>query len=275
VSSLTSDRPLDEAEIDMLEALLHDYGFDYRSAAVGWLHQKIAACVAAEQLQTVSGLRVKVFHDESCRQRLLESLTLHTQAMFHDPEFYQAFRTQVVPLLRTYPFFRIWHVGCATGEEVYAMAILLEEEGLYDRCRLYATDVDETALRRAREGIFSLAVVQGCTTNYLRSGGKAEIAAYCTASGDQVTFHASLKRNLIFAGHNLATDGPFNEFHAVVCRGVLPSLAPAVRRRAHELIRESLVRLGFLCLGASESIAGPGTSAYERISSGGIFRRIY
>jgi chemotaxis protein methyltransferase CheR len=276
VGPIVSGNELDRTEQDLLEILLHDYGFDYRMAAVDWLRQKISARVVAEQLQTVGGLREKVLHDEACRQRLLRSLTLDAEAMFYEPAFYRAFRAAVVPLLRTYPFIRIWHVGCATGEEVYSMAVLLEEEGLYDRCRLYATDIEDAALKRAREGIFPLESMQEYTANYVRAGGKAAFSEYYTASYGSAIFRPPLKRNLIFAQHNLATDGAFNEFQAVLCRGVLPSLSPTVQTRAHGLFQESLVRLGFLCVGPGESIAQSSRgSAYEAFSTGGIYRRIY
>jgi len=275
LGSTTSDETLDAPEVDLLEILLHDYGYDYRTATVGSLRQKIGKRVVAEQLQTVRGLREKMFHDEGCRQRLLRSLTLDADAMFFEPAFYRAFRVAVVPLLRTYPFIRIWHVGCSTGEEVYSMAILLEEEGIYDRCRLYATDIDDAALRQAREGIYPLAAMQEYTTNYNRAGGKESFSEYYTASYDNAIFRPSLKRNMVFAQHNLATDGAFNEFQAILCRGVLPSLGASVQARGHELFRSSLVRLGFLCLGPSEPINSAGQAEYEVFSTGGIFRRIY
>jgi len=180
-----------------------------------------------------------------------------------------------VPFLRTYPFIRIWHVGCSTGEEVYSMAILLEEEGIYDRCRLYATDIDAGALRKARDGIYPLASMQEYTANYVRAGGKASFSEYYTASYDHAIFRPSLKRNVVFAQHNLATDGPFNEFQGILCRGVLPALRPEVQARTQELFRASLVRLGFLCLGTNESISTANRSEYEVFSTGGIFRRIY
>jgi chemotaxis protein methyltransferase CheR len=276
LSPTVSGDELGQAELDLLEILFHDYGFDYRLATPSWLHHKISDRIAAEQLQTAQGLREKILHDESCRQRLLRSLTLDAVAMFYEPAFYRAFRSLVVPLLRTYPFIRIWHVGCSTGEEVYSMAILLEEEGLYDRSRLYATDIDETALRQARDGIFPLETMREYTANYVRAGGKAAFSEYYTASYGHAIFRPSLKRNLIFAQHNLATDGPFNDFQAILCRGVLPSVRPSVQSRAHRLFRESLVRLGFLCLGPSESFVVTDTgAAYESFSPSGIYRRIY
>jgi chemotaxis protein methyltransferase CheR len=276
VDQLISDLQLDVAEDALLEVLFHDYGFDYRTAPVPWLKSKISERVAAESLQTARGLREKVLHDESCRQRLLRSLALDTSSMFHDAAFYRAFRAEVVPRLRTYPFVRIWHVGCSTGEEVYSMAILLEEEGLYDRCRLYATDGDEAAVRRAQAGIFPLNVMQEYTANYVRAGGRTAFSEYYTASYDNAILRSSLKRNLVFAHYDLATDGPFNEFQAIVCRGVLPSLGTSAREKAFGLFHTSLVRLGFLCLGTTESLAGAaGLGKFETFSTGGIFRRIY
>ncbi|HZT06479.1 MAG TPA: CheR family methyltransferase [Chloroflexota bacterium] len=275
MGSLIGEGLLDPAELDLLEILLHDYGFDYRAMPVARLRSKIQGRVEAEQLQTVRGLREKMLHDEGSRRRLLRSLTTEADAMFFEPAFYRAFRVAVVPFLRTYPFIRIWHVGCSTGEEVYSMAILLEEEGLYDRCRLYATDVVGWSLNRAREGIFPLASMQEYTANYVRAGGREAFSEYYTARYDNAIFRPSLKRNVIFAQHNLATDGPFNEFQAILCRGVLPALGAPVQARGHELFRTSLVRLGFLCLGASETIDGSARSAYELFSTGGIYRRIY
>ncbi len=273
--TISNDR-LEDPEVDLLEILLHDYGFDYRMSSVDWLRQKISDRVASEQLQTVKGLREKIFHDEGCRQRLLRSLTLDASAMFYEPAFYKAFRAGVVPLLRTYPFVRIWHVGCSTGQEVYSMAILLEEEGIYDRCRLYATDIDETALKQSRDAVFPLAAMQEYTANYVRAGGIAAFSEYYTASYDNAIFRPSLKRNLVVAQHNLASDGPFNEFQAIICRGVLPTLGPGIQTRAHDLFRQSLVRLGFLCLGETEALGNNGgRSAYEPFSTGGIYRRIY
>lgn len=268
--------PLSDAELDLLEMLFHDYGYDYRTVGAGWLRSKLVERVAGEQLQTLRGLREKVLHDEGCRHRLLRSLAVDANTMFHDAAFYRAFRAEVVPLLRTYPFARLWHVGCSSGEEVYSLAMLLEEEGLYERCRVYATDEDEAAIRRAQEGVFPLTVVQSYNANYVRAGGQADLSDYYSATEDTARIRGSLKRNLIFSHYHLGTDGPFNEFHAIVWRGGLPGLDPAVRARAHELLRASLVRRGFLCLGPAEVLDGSAIQgAFEPTSTEGIFRRIY
>ena len=99
--------------------------------------------------------------------------------MFRDPTFYVAFREHVVPLLRTYPFIRIWNAGCSTGEETYSLAILLEEEGLYERARIYATDFNARRARAARAPASSpLDRMQEYTQNYQRAGGTRDFSAY-------------------------------------------------------------------------------------------------
>lgn len=267
---------LDEAERHLLELLLHDYGYDFRGVAVPWLKQRLRDRVLAEQLQTTRGLREKVLHDEACRQRLLRSLALDASAMFDPPDFYRAFSARVVPLLRTYPFIRLWQVGCSTGEEVYSMSILLEEAGLYDRSRIYATDGDTLLLRQARDGIFPLAAMQEYTTNYQRAGGRGTCSEYYTASYGHAIFRPSLRTNLIFAQHDLTTDGPFNDFHVILCRGGLLALPAAARTRAAQLFEDSLIRFGFLCPGTDQLAARLMALDFVPFDeSGQILRRVH
>ena len=275
MQSSTGAGQLDQAERDLLELLLHDYGYDFRQAAVSWLKRRLRDRVVAEQLQTARGLREKVLHDEACRQRLLRSLALDAGAMFHPPDFYRAFAERVVPLLRTYPFIRLWQVGCATGEEVYSMSILLEEAGLYDRSRIYATDGDTLLLRQARDGIFPLAAMREYTANYQRAGGRGTFSEYYTASYEHAIFRPSLRKNLIFAQHDLATDGPFNDFHVILHRGGLLTLPVATRSRAAQLFEDSLIRFGFLCPGPDQSAAPATALDYVPFDeSGQILRRV-
>ena len=253
---------LEDVEIELLlEGVFRHYGFDFRHYAVSSLRRRIRERVRAEQLRTVSGLKEKVLHDPACMERLLFSLSINVSAMFRDPGLHRAFRSKVVPLLRTYPFIRIWHAGCSTGEEVYSMAILLEEEGLYERSRLYATDMNESVLRKARDGIFPLSAMKDYTSNYQQAGGTGEFSRYYTASHDHAIFRPSLKKNLVFAQHNLAMDGPFNDFHVIMCRNVMIYFDNSLQERVHELFLSSLIRFGFLCLGSKESIKQPAIMA--------------
>ncbi len=251
----TRDNALEDMEIELLlEGIHRHYGYDFRNYALSSLRRRIRDRVQAEQLRTVSGLKEKVLHDPACMERLLLSLSVNVSAMFRDPGLYRAIRSAVVPLLRTYPFIRIWHAGCSTGEEVYSMAIVLQEEGLYDRCRLYATDMNEAVLRTARAGLFPLAAMKAYTANYLQAAGTAEFSRYYTVSHDRAMFNPALKKNVVFAQHNLAMDGPFNDFHLIVCRNVMIYFDKTLRARVHALFLESLVRFGFLCLGSKETI---------------------
>jgi len=205
--------------------------------------------VQQEEVPTVSALQEKVLHEAECLERLLLALVSNGNSPFNEPDFYTTFRAKVLPLLRTYPFVRIWHAGCSTGEEVYATAIVLEEEGLYQRSRIYATEISREAVKRARAGVFPLAAVPQYTSNYLRAGGRRYFSDYFATHGGQLAFDPALKRNIIFSEHNLATDGSFNEFQVVVCRNVLPSFKPELQERVHELIYESLVKFGVLGIG--------------------------
>jgi chemotaxis protein methyltransferase CheR len=196
--------------------------------------------------------------------------------MFRDPSFYIAFREKVVPLLRTYPFTRVWVAGCSTGEEVYSLAIVLEEEGLYERARVYATDINETLLDQARAGVFPLDKMQEYTQNYLRAGGKRPFSEYYVAAYDGAQFHRSLAANVVFAQHNLASDRSFNEFHVIVCRNVMIYFDKSLQDRVHRLFHESLAPFGVLGLGHKESIHfTPFEDRYEELDAQEkLFRKI-
>jgi len=187
-------------------------------------------------------------------QRLLLDLSISVSTMFRDPGFYQAFREKVVPLLRTYPFIRIWHAGCSTGEEVYSMAILLEEENLYDRTRIYATDINDVVLQKARAGIFPLERMQEYTDNYLRSGGGRAFSEYYTARYDGALFNPGLTRNVVFSQHNLVTDRSFAEFNVILCRNVMIYFDRALQNRVLRLFHDSMPMYGILALGNKESL---------------------
>jgi chemotaxis protein methyltransferase CheR len=202
----------------------------------------------------VSELHRNVLNDPAWFERLVLTLSITVSAMFRDPAFYRAFRAEVVPLLRTYPYVRIWHAGCSTGEEVYSLAMLLEEEGLYQRCRIYATDMNGAALTRAKAGVFPLRVMQQYTENYVNAGGTGFFSNYYTASHDQVVFRAGLRKHITFAEHNLVTDGSFNEFNVILCRNVMIYFNKTLQDRVHHLLYESLGMFGILGLGDKESL---------------------
>jgi chemotaxis protein methyltransferase CheR len=253
--STNDDGARDEVEMTLiLEGIFQQYGYDFRNYARASIRRRLYNCVRSESLKTLSGLQESVLHDASCMARLLAALTVHSTAMFRDPSFYRAFRSKVIPTLETYPFVRIWHAGCSTGEEVYSLAILLTEEGIYERCRIYATDLSEGVLDSARQGIFPLSAMKEYTENYVKARGKGEFSEYYTACYDHAVFRRELRDNVVFAPHNLVTDGSFNEFNIILCRNVMIYFNRELQNQVHELLYRSLGRLGVLGLGKKESM---------------------
>ncbi len=269
---------VEDLEVELLlEGLFRRYGYDFRGYARSSLRRRIRNAVAAEDVGTVSGLQERMLHDPACLQRLLLALSVHVSAMFRDPRFFLAFRRRAVPMLRTYPFIRIWQAGCSTGEEVYSLAILLQEEGLYDRCRIYATDMNDTVLQTARAGIYPIDLMQRYTANYHAAGGSGELSAHYTAAYDHVLFRPSLREHVVFSQHNLASDGPFNEFNVILCRNVMIYFGRALQNRVHDLFARSLSTFGLLGLGSHESIRfAPTEHQYEPVEPGEkLFRRVH
>lgn len=268
---------LERIEIDLLlEGVYRHYGLDFRGYALGSLRRRLARRMREEGAPTLSALQEKVLHDPEAMERLLVALSISVTAMFRDPSFYRAFREKVVPLLRTYPFIRIWNAGCATGEETLSLAIVLEEAGLLERTRIYATDFNAGVVDRARSGEFPLARMQTYTENYLKAGGEKEFSRYYTAEGLVARFTPSLVENVVFAKHNLVSDGSFNEFHGILCRNVLIYFGTSLQKRVHELFHASLVNFGVLGLGHKETIRfTPLEHCYEAIDPREkLYRRI-
>lgn len=248
-------RELERIEVDLLlEGIFRQYGFDFRSYAFASLKRRLWKRIVAEGLQSISQLQDRALHDPAVMEKLLLDLSINVSSMFRDPAFYRCFREKVVPVLRTYPFIRLWHAGCSTGEEVYSMAILLEEEGLYGRARIYATDVNEVVLQRAKSGIFPADKMQEFTQNYIRAGGSRSFSDYYTAKYEAAIFEPALMRNVVYSQHNLVTDRSFSEFNAILCRNVMIYFDRKLQDRVHGLFYESLVSFGFLGLGSKESL---------------------
>ena len=238
----------------LLDAVHRHYGFDFREYSPASMRRRLHKRREAESLRTLSQLQDLVLHDERAMERLLLDLSINVTAMFRDPGFYASLREHVVPLLRTYPFFRIWDAGCSSGEEAYSLAILLHEEGLLERARIYATDMNDAVLDRARSGIFPIDHMKEHTSNYVRAGGKAAFSDYYLAKYEGALFHRFLSEQIVFARHNLVTDGAFNEFQLIICRNVMIYFDQNLQARVHGLFHDSLTRKGVLALGAKESL---------------------
>src|SRR5919205_1179889 len=260
---------LEDLELQLLlEGVFRRYGFDFREYAPASLRRRVSRRVQAEGVGTISGLLERLLHDPAAMERLLLDLSITVTAMFRDPSFYVTFREKVVPQLHTYPFTRIWVAGCSTGEEVYSLAIVLEEEGLYERTRIYATDINEAVLDRARSGVFPLDKMREYTQNYIKAGGERAFSEYYLAADDGAQFQRSLVENVVFAQHNLVSDRSFNEFNVIICRNVMIYFDKTLQNRVHRLFYDSLANFGILGLGHKESIHfSPFEDRYEELDA--------
>lgn len=256
---------LEDIELQLLiEGIYRHYGYDFREYVPNSLKRRILNFIHAEKFNSISALQEKVLHDRKVMERLMRVILVHVTEMFRDPGFYLTFRRRVVPILRSYPYIRIWHAGCATGEEVYSLAILLHEENLYHRCRIYATDINDAVLQQAKSGRVPMTLMQDFTRNYVRAGGKNAFSEYYTARDDVAIFKPELIENITFSRHNLVTDTSFNEFNVIFCRNVLIYFTRSLQGRVHTLIYESLGMSGMLALGHSEMVRfSPHEAAYE------------
>jgi chemotaxis protein methyltransferase CheR len=258
-------RELLALEIDLLlTGIAEHYGYDFRNYARASLTRRVRKALQGEGLKSVSSLQNKLLHDEDAAMRFVASMSVHTTAMFRDPEVYRLLREQVIPMLRTYPFVRIWHAGCSSGEEVYSLAILLEEEGLYNRCRIYATDMSDLILDRARKGVFPLRDMREHTRAYHSAGGNHDFSAYYVTDQQSAVFTKSLSRHIVFSQHNLVCDSAFNEFQLIMCRNVLLYFDQTLRERSYQLFGASLSTFGWLVLGKQESLRFSGHAPQYR-----------
>lgn len=238
----------------LLEAIYRRYGYDFRDYAQASMHRRVKYLVSKYQCRSISAMTERVLHDEDFFFEMVLGFSITVTEMFRDPGFYRGLREKVLPFLKTFPYIKIWHAGCASGEEVYSLAILLKEEGLYDKATIYATDFNDAALQTASAGVYSMEHGREYTSNYIAAGGKASFSDYFYADYDSIIMNQDLKRNVTFANHNLATDGVFSEIHLVLCRNVVIYFNKTLQERVYRLFHESLVYDGFLCLGTKESI---------------------
>jgi chemotaxis protein methyltransferase CheR len=235
-----------------LEAIHERYGYDLRDYAAPSMNRRLQVALARSGLSDLGALQHRVLTEPEAFARVLGDLTVQVSELFRDPEFFQVFRARVVPMLRTYPLINIWHAGCATGEEAYSMAILLEEEGLLDRCQLYATDLSAPAVERAKQGVFSVKNLGAVADRHRRAGGKGTLEDHATVAYDQLALKEALRRKIFFFQHDLVSDHVFAQMQVVFCRNVLIYFGRPLRERVVPKLTDSLCPGGFLCLGTSE-----------------------
>jgi chemotaxis protein methyltransferase CheR len=268
---------LEELETDLLlEAIFRYYGYDFRVYEPGAVRRRIREAMMASRISTISRFQEKVLREPAFLERFLQTFSAPEVAMFSDSGFYRSFRSTVIPLLKTYPFVRIWYAGCSTGQGVYSIAIVLREEGIGARCRIYATDLSERAIQDARRGAYPASLLDAYSANYSQSGGAESFSGYCKRTRNRIVINPSLKTNIVFSEHNLATDGSFNEFQLIVFREGLGGLNHTLRARVDGLIYDSLSRFGILALNAGESLESmPHEASYRLMDKeSGLYQKV-
>ena len=246
---------IEKIEIDLfLDAIFQRYGYDFRHYAKASIRRRILNVLSKTNCKHISEMIPKLLYDKSFFEDLVYDFSITVTEMFRDPGFFKTLKDKIFPYLKTYPFFKIWHVGCATGEEVYSLAILLKEAGLYERATIFATDFNEKAIKKAKEGIYPIDNIKKYTSNYQKAGGKNGFADYYHAKYKAVIFNNGLRDNITFANHNLVTDGSFGEMNLILCRNVLIYFDNTLQTRVLNLVNESLSAKGFLALGNKETL---------------------
>ena len=262
-----------------LETLINDiyeyYGFDFGSYSRASLKRRVSRLYQLDGFTHFYDFLAKVRYDPEYYKRMIDEITVNVTEMFRDPSFYKVVRNDILPLLATKPFIRIWHAGCSTGEEVYSMAILLKENGLLHKSLIYATDINSKVLETAKKGIFPLRMMKEYSENYRDAGGQEDFSNYYIANYGSAKFNEDLAGKMVFSQHNLVSDNSFNEFDMILCRNVLIYFDNNLQKRVINLFDESLAVLGFLALGTKETIKySISTSKYKQLEKEKIWRKV-
>ena len=260
----------------LLDAVYLKYQHDFRRYAYASLRRRMRQAMDRFGCETLSQLQSRLLHEPDIFAQMLEYFTVQVSEMFRDPAYFRAVRSQVVPMLKTYPYVKLWVAGCSTGEEAWSYAILLREEGLLDRALIYATDINPAALRTAEAGVYALDRIAGFSANYIAAGGAHSLSDYYTAAYGQAMFDKSLRAQIVFSDHSLATDHVFSEVEFVSCRNVLIYFDRDLQARAVGLFHDALVARGFLGVGSKETLRfSPRASAFEEfVPDQRIYRKL-
>jgi chemotaxis protein methyltransferase CheR len=263
-----------------MELLLNDlyerYGYDFTEYSKASLQRRIQRLYMLDNFPGFAEFRIRLKNDDQYFRRFVEEVTVNVTEMLRDPSFYRALRDSILPVLATYPFIRIWHAGCATGEEVYSMAILLKEAGLLHKSLLYGTDINPQVIEKARAGIFPVSQMQKYSENYIQSGGVRDFSSYYTANYQLAKFDSALTGKMIFSTHNLVADSSFNEFQLILCRNTLIYFEKELQSKVFRLFDYSLENLGYLALGAKESLRfSTIADRYRQVGKDKIWRKFH
>jgi chemotaxis protein methyltransferase CheR len=259
-----------------MEAVYEKYGYDFRDYSPAFIKRRLLGRMRKNRLNSISEMQNLILNDSEFFHTILIDISLNVTDMFRDPRFFAALRETAVPLMKTYPYLKIWHAGCSTGEEVYSLAILLGEEDLLGRSIIYATDFNQAVVKKASEGIYTIDKMKAYAENYYKSCGKASFTDYFTVKYDSAIVNNSLKKNIVFSDHNLVSDGVFGEMNMIVCRNVLIYFNRELQNRVIKLFYESLLPGGLLCLGVKETLMFSSyKNKFTQLHKLNIFRKAY
>lgn len=239
---------------ELLESIRFVYGYDFTEYSEASVKRRINQFMTTKKITELEALGKMILQDEKLFEEFVQEVSVTVTEMFRDPAFYKSLRQKVLKRLATYPFIKVWIAGCATGEEIYSIAILLQEEGLLNRSVIYATDINQKSLQTAKDGVYAIENMKAYTSNYQKAGGIKSFSEYYKAKYNSVMFDKSLKQNIVFSAHNLAIDKSFNEFQLIICRNVLIYFNQQLQNKVISLFYESLCPFGFLGLGSKESL---------------------
>jgi chemotaxis protein methyltransferase CheR len=252
-----SENLLENQDIEirlLIDAIYQKYGYDFRNYSQAHVKRRILNRFNISGMKNITEMIHESLYNHRFVDQILMDLSITVTEMYRDPSFYKAVREQVIPVLQSYPYIKIWHAGCASGEEVYSMAILMTESGLYQKSQIYATDFNPVIIRQAREGIYPVSRMKEFSINYQKSGGMESFSDYYTSNGDSARLLDSLRKNIVFATHNLVTDSVFAEVNLVVCRNVLIYFDRSLQDKVIDLFTDSLPDGGILALGSKENL---------------------
>jgi chemotaxis protein methyltransferase CheR len=266
-----------EEEVEILvNDIFKRYGYDFTEYSRASLQRRILRLFTLDKFSSFAEFRYRLQTDQWYFRRFVEEITVNVTEMLRDPSFYRTLRTSILPVLATYPFIRIWHAGCSTGEEVYSMAILLKEAGILHKSLLYGTDINPQVVEKARKGIFPVSQMQRYSENYIQSGGQKDFSSYYTANYNLVKFDTALNSRMVFSTHNLVSDFSFNEFQLILCRNVLIYFERDLQSKVFQLFDSSLENFGYLALGTKESLRfSPIASRYRQVGKEKIWRKAH
>lgn len=244
-----------KTQVDLLlETVFRRYGYDFRNYAVESIRRRLSKFLVDKSHNEIIDIIPRIYHDQAFFYELLFALPVSVTEMFRDPNFYKAFAEQVLPMLDSYPYLKIWHAGCASGEEVYSSGIMFYEHNKFDVTTFYGTDINIPALETARAGIYSQSSIEQYNKNYIHAGGQFDFNQYFFVDYGYAKIQNALKKQMVFSEHNLISDSVFNEMNVVFCRNVMIYFDDQFKKKAMKVICDSLIHNGILCLGEKESL---------------------